>query len=240
MAKPRKSYYWWIIGKLLYGLVGLAILIMVLFLLWRVYFSDNVPREMEGLVPNEALAAAYATHGEGLVLQTQEQATVTKGEKNYGYFAVPEFVYIPEAAQMQVLFRYNNSTLKATAEDFSLPERPTRGTEVYDVSLAVVKDLTPDDLTDNKDGSEAIGKERVLPTSHAVTTTSLYTYFIYTFDNVTITEDVLVVYFDVYYGAAVDYGATPYGTLRLYHRDSVWVERELTGKEQEALDNYGK
>ncbi len=240
MAKPRKSYYLWIAGKLLYGLFGLAILLMVLFLLWRVYFSDNIPKEMKGLSPNATLAGAYAEKGEGLLLQTQEQATVTKGTHNYGYFAVPQFVFIPEAEQVQVLFRYNNSTLEATKEDFNLAEEPPRGTEIYDASLLQITDLTPEDKTDNADGSETLGEVRIKPTSHTVTTTSLYTYFLYTFDGVTVTDDTIVVYFDIYYGDTIDYGATPYGTLRLYHEESAWLDVELTSADKKALKNYGK
>ncbi len=240
MARPRKSYYLWIAGKALYGLFGLLILVMVLFLLWRVYFSDNIPKEMRGLAPNSALAAVYADRGEGIVLQTQEQATVTKGEKNYGYFAVPQFVFIPEASQVQVLFRYNNSTLEATKNDFALAEEPPRGTEIYDVTLLQITDLTPEDVTDNKDGSEALSEARIKPTSKSVTTTSLYTYFLYTFDGVTVTDDTLVIYFDIYFGDTPDYERDPYGTLRLYHREGVWQNVALTAADKKELANYGK
>ena len=236
MARPRKSYYyWWIAGKILSALLGLAILVMVLFLLWRVYFSGRLPQEVKGLVPNDRLTALYAAEGEDMTLLTQEQATVTKGENNYGYFSVPQFVYIPGASQMQVLFRYNNSTLKYTQRDHELSERPPRGEEVFDVSLVTITDLTPDDKTDNKDGSDTLGKTRVAPTSHTVTTTSLYTYFVYTFDNVTVEDDTLVLYFDIYYGENIDYKKTPYGTLRLYHCESEWISRKLTGDEAKAL-----
>lgn len=240
MAKPRKSYYWWIAGKVLYGLFGLAILVMVIFLLWRVYFSGKIPKEMKGLAVNEALAAAYAEKGDDLILQTQEQSTHTRGEGNYGYFAVPQFVFIPEAAQVQVLFRYNNSTLEATERDFALEGELPRGEEIYDVSLLEIKDLTPEDKSDNKDGSESLAERRVQPTDCTVTTTALYTYFLYTFDGVTVAEDTLVVYFDIYYGDAPDYTASPYGTLRLYHSESEWVAVKLTADDKKALADFAK
>ena len=63
MARPRKSYYWWIIGKALYFFVGLAIFVMTAFLVWRVFFSDNMPGEMEALQPNDRLTAAYGEKG---------------------------------------------------------------------------------------------------------------------------------------------------------------------------------
>ena len=98
-----------------------------------------------------------------------------------------------------------------------------------------ITDQTPDDHTDNKDGSESLDKTRTAPTSHTVTTTALYTYFVYTFDDVTVKDDTLVLYFDIYYGEAVDYEATPYGTLRLYHCESEWLSRKLTKDEAKAL-----
>lgn len=240
MARPRKSYYLWIAGKVLGGLLMLGIFAMIFFLLWRVFFSGKIPKEVKGLSPNAVLAETYAERGKDMILQTQEQGTMTRGDANYGYFGVPQFVFIPEAAQVQVLFRYNNSTLEATARDFSLPEVPLRGEEIFDVTLLAVKDLTPEDKSDNHDGSETLGKERIKPTSHTVTTTWLYTYILYTFDNVTVTDDTITVFFDIYYKGAVDYEKTPYGSLRLYHEESVWVPVDLTRADKKALEGYGK
>lgn len=238
MSKPRKSYYFWIAGKVLYGLLALGIFLMVVYLLWRIYFSDNIPKELEGLSPNAVLAETYAEHGEEMRLQTQEQGTITRSEHNYGYFAVPQFVFIPEADQVQVLFRYNNSTLEATAKDLGLSEVPPRGEIVYDVSLLQIKDLTPEDLTDNKDGSDTLGEQRIEPTSHTVKTTKLYTFILYTFDDVTVTDDTLVIYFDVYYEGAKDYEAKAYGTLRLYHNESEWLDVKLKKSDKKALERY--
>ena len=240
MARPRKSYYLWIAGKVLSGLLMLGIFAMIFFLLWRVFFSGKIPKEVKGLSPNAVLAEVYAARGDEMLLQTQEQGTMTRGETNYGYFGVPQFVFIPEAAQVQVLFRYNNSTLEATARDFSLPAEPPRGEEIFDVTLLAVRDLTPEDKTDNQDGSKALGKERIKPTSNTITTTWLYTYILYTFDGVSVTDDTIAVFFDIYYEGAVDYEKTPYGTLRLYHEESVWRPVALTSADKKALARYGK
>ncbi len=238
MAKPRKSYYWWIVGKALYWLVGLAIFVMTAFLVWRVFFSGNMPGELEALQPNDALVAAFEAKGDGLVLYTQEQSTHTRGEENYGYFTVPEFTYIPDARQMQVIFRYNNSTLEATEEKYGLAEPLTKGEEIFDVSVVLVTDLTPEDTADNADGNENLKKDRIAPTSHTVTTTALYTYFVYVFDNVDIGDHTLTAFFDVYYEGDVDYGRDAFGTLRLYHKDSEWLRVELTQKDKKALQGY--
>lgn len=236
MARPRKSYYWWIAGKILYMLLGLGIFLMVAFLLWRVYFSGRLPKEMKVLAANDTLVAAYEENGGSLSMYTQEQGTHTRGENNYGYFAVPRFVIIPEANQVQVVFRYNNNTLEEMQKKYELGETPPRGEEVFDVTLLQMIDLTPEDDSDNEDGSEALLKKRIAPTDYIVETTSLYTYFLYTFDGVDIDEDTLVVYFDIYFGENPDYEGEADGTLRLYHYESENIEVALTNKDKKALE----
>ena len=236
MAKPRKSFYLWVTGKVLYFLLGFGIFLMTAFLFWRIYFSGLLPKEMKGVQANDTLKAVYATVGDDLKLMTQEQSTHTRTENNYGYFAVPRFVFIPEAEQVQVIFRYNNSTLKYTEQKYNLAERPPKGEEIFDVSLVSVYDMTPDDPSDNVDGSDTLGKTRVAPTSYTVTTTALYTYFCYTFDGVTVEPETITVFFDIYYKGDIDYGKTAYGTLRLYHHEEVWQEVGLTARDRRALE----
>ena len=239
MAKPRTSYFWWVFGKVLYVLLGVGICAMTAFLVWRIYFSGLLPKEMKELVANERLAEVYAEKGDALVLFTQEQSTHTRGDSNYGYFAVPRFVFIPEAEQVQVIFRYNNSTLKYTQERYGLSERPPRGEEIFDVSLVTVTDLTPDTKEDNEDGSDTLGKTRIMPTGHTMTTTALYTYFCYTFDGVSVTDDLIAVFFDIYYEEDINYEKAAYGTLRLYHNESENLYETISSASKEALAAYG-
>lgn len=240
MAKPRKSYALWITGHILHALFALLIFGICGLLCWRVFISGIVPGDMKRLAPNDGLAAVYAASGEDLALYTQEQTTVTRGENNYGYFGITRCTFIPDAHQVQVVLRYNNSTLKHMVTDFSLAEQPPKGVEIFDVTLLKVVDLTPEDLTDNVDGSETLAEIRVAPSAPVIDTTALYTYCRYTFDGVDMTEDTLAAFLDIYYEEAVDYAADPYGTLRLYHRDSPDIAQELTSKEIKALENYGK
>lgn len=237
MARPRKSFALWLTGHILHGLFAALIFGVCGLLLWRVLFSGLLPSEMKRLSPNAALAAAYAEQGD-LSLFSQEQATVTRGESNQGYFGVPRFVFIEEAKQVQVVLRYNNGTLKHVREDFGLSELPPRGEQIFDTTLVMVTDLTPDDQSDNKDGSETLGKTRLTPTSAEFDTTLLYTYCLLTFDNVEIKPDTIVAYLDVYYSAAVDYDAAAYGTLRLYHAEEARIEEKLSSKEKRLLADF--
>lgn len=240
MPKPRKSYALWITGHILRLLATLLIAAVCFFMIWRVFISSNPPADFKRLAANEPLAAAYRTHGDSLTLYTQEQATVTRGESNAGYFGATMAVFIPEAEQLQVVFRYNNSTLKHVQEDFALAERPPKGEEIFDVTVVKIVDTTPEDKSDNTDGSANLQKVRVAPTASEIDTTLLYTYIRYTFDGVVMTEDTIAAFLDVYYEANINYSETALGTLRLYHEESPNLAVELSGKEKKALEAFGK
>ena len=240
MPKPRKSYALWLMGHALHLLFVLLIFSVCALICWRVFISAIPPSEMKRLSPNAKLAEAYRTYGEDLTLYTQEQASVTKDDANYGYFGVTRCVFIPDAEQVQVTFRYNNSTLRHVMEDYALVEEPPRGVEIFDVSIVKVVDATPEDTGDNVDGSENLVKTRIAPSDRKIDTTALYTYILYTFDDVDMTDDTITAYFDIYYSQDVNYDKDAYGTLRLYHRDNARLPVKLSGKEEKALQNYGK
>lgn len=241
MAKPRKSYAWWIIGRILRFWLVLLVFGVCAFVVWRAFISDIPPSGMDELHPNAPLAEAYAAHGEGLTAFTQEEGTLTRGEHNYGYFGVSYCVFVPEADQVQLVVRYNNSTLEAIKQDKGLEEEPPKGERILDVTLLKMVDLTPADPTDNTDGSESIGHVRLQPTGEPVIdTTLLYTYCHYTFDGVTLDDGTLAIFADIYYLGDVDYEAEPYGALRIYHVQNERHYEELDGDLIEALEQYGK
>jgi hypothetical protein len=237
MGRPRRSYTLWLTGHAVRFVLWLLVTAVCAAVLWRVFLSNIPPAEMKRLSPNKALAEAYEAHGEELTLYTQKQATVTKSDHNYGYFGVTRCVFIPEAEQIQLTFRYNNSTLKHVKEDFALSDVPESGIKIFDVTVVKVIDATPDDASDNVDGNPNLKKERISPSSHQIDTTGLYTYVLYTFDGVVMTDDTLASYLDVYYEGDVDYEKGAYGTLRLYHADDPKLPVELSNKEKKALKN---
>ena len=239
MGKPRKSFALWIAGYVLRGLFAALIFAVCALMLWRVFIAARVPSELQRLAPNAALATAYRENGGSLSIWTQEQATVTRAEHNSGYFGVPRFVFIDEAEQVQVIFRYNNGTLDSVQSDMKLDSTPPRGEQIFDLSLVSVTDTTPADKSDNVDGSENLLKTRIAPTSCEVSTTLLYTYYLVTFDGVRTAEDVITIYLDVYYEDAVDYDAEAYGRLRLYHCEDVRIPETLSKKESKALEALG-
>ncbi len=215
----------------------------IIFFLWRVFTSGN-PKDMERLTPNDVLREAYkAAEAEGRELavftQFQENYITSVQDKNYGYFGITDAKFVTDADQIQVLFRYNNSTIRHLVTDYNLPETPDRDEDLYDVTLYVAYDLTPDISSDN-DGNDPASVKfvRYFPTSQSADQKNLYNFRKFVFDGVDmdVTENpVLAVYVDIYYKEDVDYDKESYGTLIIYDYASGRDAYKLDKKEIEAL-----
>ena len=225
------------IGYLLvFGTIGI--------LLWRMFSSGN-PKIMKTLMVNEATYEAWqAAEAEGrdMVMYSQRQDEITRAEHNHGYFSVTQKLFIEDANQVQVLFRYNNSTLRHLQEDYDLPEVPGRDEDLYDLTLYVAYDLTPLDTTDNAGNDPASVKfVRYYPSEMTSAKKNLYNYRKFVFDGVdmTVTENpVLAVYVDIYYKDDVDYEKDAYGTLCIYDYLAEKKPYELTGSDKDALEAF--
>lgn len=236
-----------ITGKVIKGLFFAVIFSVIALLLFRV-FSSGDPKSMRALTPNDALAAAYEREGEDLYMFRQEQRSITSGESNYGYFSVTDCVFIPEANQVQIVVRYNNSTLRSLTSDYDLAEVPSREEELFDVSLTFATDLTPDAEDDNLGNDpEGVRMTRVFPTSFEKETKQMYNYRRYVFDlgraGLSLSELVeeellLAVYADIYYNEDIRYEESAYGTLCLYDYLSETLTVPLERSDKKALDAY--
>ena len=241
----RASRTFRLAGSFVKFLFVLLIIFINALLIWRL-FSINAPKSMDSLSVNERLVEAYARDGELRGMFTQEQRSSTSAEENYGYFFVTKTVFIPSANQIQIVVRYNNSTLRYTQEDFGLEAAPSRDGDIYDVSLLVVSDLTPDNDEDNlviADGSTATA--RIHPTYVERAQTKLYNYRLFVFDlgEVDLAEllnkgELLSVFADIYYNGAIDYESTPYGTLCLYDYITETEPLKLTSAEKKAIESF--
>lgn len=223
-----------LIGRIIkISLIAFVIAVNAL-IIWRVFFSANIPREIKTIAPNQALCEVYREYGEDMTLQYQDQYTLNYDKGKEGSFGVPTYVYIPEAKQMQVIFRYNNSTLRKLAKAYELEELPDKDNEYFDVTLLQATDLTPDDATD-----QAESYHRITPTSKTRDTTLLYTYYRYVFDGVEIDENaVSSIFLDVYYIEDLNYEQKPYGSLMLYTHLSEWRDVPLTAADKKALQGF--
>lgn len=223
-----------VFGRVVKWSISLLLCVICGIILWRV-FSSGDPKEVKYLMGNDALYEAYEKSGDDLVLQYQMQDTITTADYNRGYFSITQYVFIPEAQQVQLVFRYNNSTIKHLARDYELEAIPDKSEDLFDVTLVTTTYKTPDNREDNAD-TAALTMERHYPTTFERTETSLYTYYRFVFDNVQITPDMLYVFADFYYMGDLNYEERPYGTLCLYDDESPWVSYKLSRAERKMLE----
>lgn len=245
MSRVWRTFRW--VGRLIKFLFFCVIFGVIALLLWRV-FSSKDPDSMKPLTPNEKLCTAYEEAGEDLYLFRQEQRSITSGEKNYGYFSVTDAVFVPSANQIQMVVRYNNSTLRSLTEDYGLSEVPSREQELFDFSLVLATDLTPDNADDNLGNAEgSVAFTRILPSSATADTKNLYNYRRVVFDldtaGLSLQELLdsgllLAVYADIYYNEAIDYDQEAYGTLCLYDYITEIRPGRLEKEDIRALDAY--
>lgn len=236
------------LGRVIKFLAVCVIITVCVFLAWRI-FSTGIPDDIKTMIPNEELCDAYSEKGNELVIFDQHYDNITTDDRNRGYFAVPEAVFIPEVNQAQIVFRYNNSTVRALAEDYALTEAPDREQDLYDVTLVFYIDLTPEDLTDNENISEeTMRKVRVKPSDCKSERTTLYSFYRYSFDFDDAEEEInmqqlmddgllIAVHAEFYYNQDINYDELPYGALNLYYFQRSNSPVRLSSADKKALIN---
>lgn len=224
------------LGWLLKTVITLSVAATIGLLVWRIFFSTAIPNDVRYLQANDRLTAAYQAQDGNISFRYQNQASITRAEKNSGYFSVVDCVFIPEAEQVQLVFRYNNSTIQHLAADYALTEIPQKSEALFDVTIVRTTDLTPEDKSDNQDPS-TLAIERIQPTSAVRAETALYTYYRLIFDGVTVQDDTDGVLLDIYYLGDVDYSQQAYGTLCLCANGDKWLEKPLSSKDRQAFES---
>ncbi|MBR2445313.1 MAG: hypothetical protein IKB28_01450 [Clostridia bacterium] len=217
-----------IIGWAIRLLIGAMIFSVVGVLLWRILSSGD-PASMTVLQPNEQIYAAYQEEGEQLQILHQQHDIIIRDGPSKGYFSVTQSEFIPAADQLQITFRYNNSTLKYVANDYGKPAPLERGKDWFDVTVTIAYDLTPDNADDNDiNHPDSVRFERYQPTACVKDTKNLYNYERLTFDGIDICAgfdeqgtpimrpEILAVYVDIYFNEDLDYEQEPLGTLLIY------------------------
>lgn len=227
MGRP-KSYVLWITWHIVRALFVALIAFICLFLGWRMVFSKRPAKELRTISDNAVLSAAYESYGKISVMEQPDEVKYTEGEDNYADYHVGWCVFLEEANQVQLLFLYNNSTLRDVSETLKLDQALPRGEEVFGVELLMLIDVSPE----GHEGDPIIEERVIRATSCEMGENRLYTFSRYTFDGVDITDAVKVVYLDIYYE---DGTRTELGTMRLYHAESNATHRSLTAKEESVI-----
>jgi len=236
--------------KLFFRAVFVLLVISVFVILFWRMSAARVPEHLEVLTPNEVLLEAYQREGDGLTTLTQQQNTITRTEENYGYFTVSGATFIPAAKQLQLLVRYNDSTLEALKADYELDFTPESDKDYYDITVVLAIDKTPTDKTDNlASDPESVELVRLAPSAIAASEhKGRHSYRKLIFDGVPIEDETLLaVYVDFYYIGDVAYEREDfniyedkaYGTLCLYAytEESDNVVKPITDKDKKALEN---
>ena len=228
-----------IVSFIFKALCALVIIAVVGILVWRFIASSN-PNSMKRIIPNKALCEAYLEH-ENITVFTQNQDTITRGDKSYGYFSVTDAKFYEEAEQVQIIFRYNDSTLRHLCEDYGLDEAPAKEDEVYDVTLTVAYDLTPENTDDNAGNNpESVRFERIHATTSSADSKTLYNFRKFVFDGVKIDDSVLAVYVDVYYNQDINYDEEAYGTLIIYDYKTKKEYSSLSRQDKNILERWAE
>lgn len=229
-----------IIGRVLTWTFRAVIAAIIALVLWRVLFSARVPGAAKVLLVNDKTYEAYEVQGENLSMftQTRDQLTRLETDKGvYGLFWVTQTRFLPEADQVQLLVRYNNSTLRYIAEDFKLDAVPDRRDDIIGVTLVVTTDPTPDD-TKNGDSHSV---RYTATASPEIFETSMYNYRKLIFDGIDLNDPTLVdvtVHFHV--TPYQDESDLPYGSLCIYSGDLPKEPEALTRRDRRALEQYGQ
>ncbi len=233
----RKKFSSHIISFVFKSLCALVIIAVLGILVWRFISSAN-PDSMKRVIPNKALCQAYV-ESEKINIFTQKQNTITRGDKSYGYFSVTEAKFYEEAEQVQIIFRYNDSTLRHLCEDYGLEQVPAKESEVYDVTLTIAYDLTPDNTEDNAGNNpESVRFERIHASRSISDSKAIYNFRRFVFDGVKIDDSVLAVYVDVYYNQDINYDDEAYGTLIIYDYKTKKDYSSLSGKDIKTLERW--
>ena len=214
-------------GKLIKFAFFCLVFSIIIFFAWRV-FSTSIPKDLKNLTPNDQLKAAYSQKGDDLYMFTQKYDPITRADRNEGYFSVPKAVFIPDANQAQIVFRYNRSTLRSVAKDYELSSIPSRDEELFDVTLVLYIDLTPENKDDTYDSdNEDIKTVTVHATAKESGKSTLYNFYRYVFefdkadepvDIAKLIEDGSLIYVQthIYYKDDIDYNEPAYGAIRIY------------------------
>ena len=234
--------------RLLWGGIKFLFVIFVFsvtaFLVWRAFISTKLPENVADIYIDEALSVQIAADGELSGAFRQEQRSITSTERNYGYFSVEKAVFLPSANELQMVARYNNSTLRATQKDFGLDATPEREEEVYDVSLVIVIDKTPENKDDNLTGEgNSTEKIRLFPERCDTAEAHMYNYrrFVFDFGEYSLRElldegTLIAVFADFYYVNEIDYDKDAYGTLCLYDYITETIPYEPTKTESARIE----
>ena len=102
------------VAKITFKTVILAISFFIYaFFIFRLCSTQDAPESVSSVVWNDTARAAYAADPDGFQILSQEPSTFITDN---GRFWISDVVYLPQAKQLQLTIKYNDSTLKYLKE----------------------------------------------------------------------------------------------------------------------------
>ena len=174
-------------------LLGISFCIYAFFI-FRLCSTGEAPKSITKIVWNETAREAYLADPESFCIYSQTPDTYIT---NDGRFWISDIIYLPQAKQLQMTIKYNDSTLKYLRESLGDPAMVLPA-EPFDYSL-----LSSAGVRLHEYSSDALEYQN-------------YNYRRLVFENVVI-EDKTSHYVDIYYVDSINYSAIPYGSLLVWN-----------------------
>lgn len=197
-------------GKILKTVLICGIALCCAVLIFRIAIADHYPADVTAVIENSVLNAAYGENGEAPIAFTQTPITPYDNEEK-GHFFFNSFLCIPDAKQVQVTLRYNDSTLEDIKTDMSLEEVPLGDDSRFSFYL--------------RDGNGKLYSLSQAGFKHQF----VYNYRRLVFDGIEI-ETSGYVYLDVYFGEADPETDAPYGSMLIYVPEAPVKNYDLPAK----------
>lgn len=197
----------WFVTKIMFLSISFLIYAFFIFRLC----STGSPEAMKHVVWDDTVTAAYRADPEAFEIWKQDPVAYITDD---GRFWISDILYLPEAKQLQITVKYNNSTLKYLKEALvnAQVKAYTEENGAAEETLPVI--TLPDEPFDYT-LLDDLGNRYPMTSTQSAKKQN-YNYRRLVFDNIEMTETSSY-YIDAYYVGAVDYTAAPYGSLLAWH-----------------------
>lgn len=235
------------------ALFVLLIIFVYGLLFFRMCSVDEIPDEFRNIYVNDELRAIYGDGNskdiEGkFICQTLTKYNTDKD--SYGYFSAASVMIVPDAGQVQVIMKYNVSTLEHVKDDYDLSVSIDRNrTDTFEFSL-VVKNansaIVSDDASETVDYNDTDNYtlSRIYPVKTEFLTAGRYNYIRCIYDGADLDMDRLLgVFCDVNYKDDIKYEQTDddgntlnsYASICIYNYTAKVKDYKFTKTDIEAL-----
>ncbi|MBP3918890.1 MAG: hypothetical protein J6I50_06935 [Clostridia bacterium] len=196
-------------------LLGLSLFVYAFFM-FRLCTSND-PKTMTKIVWNDINRAAYLAEPDAFEALDQEPQSYITAD---GHFWISNVVYLPQAKQLQLTIKYNDSTKKALTQELEQQRAKTGA----DTSEPIVLPDEPFVFTLSDNNGTRYTASSITPYKK-----QNYNYRRLVFDGVDFTDGsgVTDAYADIYYIDSMDDTKAPYGSLKAWDVKLETIEHNI-------------